>query len=321
MLQQTQVATVVSFYEDFLATYPDVNSLAKAKEQQVLRSWEGLGYYRRARQMHAAAKIIVERHNGSFPDSFDDVYVLPGIGRYTAGAILSFAHNQRLPIVEANTIRLYARLLAITEQVEDRTTEHTLWEFAERILPRKDPGRFNHALMDLGSTICTPREPGCLDCPLNGLCFARLSGNQNSIPVRKPKRKFKQIFESNVLVLRRDKILMRLCGKDEWWTGMWDFPRFRVSRYATPEILRLMNDQTGLQIVIDKPGTTIKHTVTHHNITLDCYIADSVKGRLKVPKKSGDESDAKSKFRWISKSELGDYPLSVTARKIAKKFL
>ena len=166
MLQQTQVATVIDYFNRFVKRFPNIKRLAAASEADVLRLWEGLGYYRRARQLHAAAKTIVECHGGQFPTDITDVLALPGIGRYTAAAILSIAQDQRLPILEGNTIRLFARLLAMNS--DPRTTENQkrLWEFSESLLPRKQVGDFNQSLMELGSEICTPRNPNCKICPL-----------------------------------------------------------------------------------------------------------------------------------------------------------
>lgn len=315
MLQQTQVATVIPYYNDFLNRYPDIESLAAADQSQVLRSWEGLGYYRRARQLHSAAKQIVADHGGTFPAEYAQVLDLPGIGRYTAGAILSFAHDQRLPILEANTTRLYARCMALKDAVEDRTSQNALWAFAEMILPRRECGDFNQALMELGSEVCTPRQPNCDACPLSNLCLTRIAGLQDQIPKKKPKKSIRRIYESVIVVRRNNRFLMRECGDNEWWTGMWDFPRYRVPRAAIGELKNLCREQTGLAIELGELLATIKHTVTHHNIELDCYLARSVQGRLKATR--GEDSTS-AQLRWVRERDLLDYPLSVTARKVTR---
>lgn len=161
MLQQTQVVTVVAYYQRFLARFGDVYSLAAAPEVEVLRHWEGLGYYRRARQMHQAAQLVVERHDGQLPRDSHSLRALPGIGRYTAGAILSIAHDAGEPILEANTIRLLSRLAAYREDPTRGAGQKFLWSLAEQLLPRRQAGLFNQALMELGATICTPRAPRC----------------------------------------------------------------------------------------------------------------------------------------------------------------
>ncbi len=186
MLQQTQVATVESYFPRFMAALPTIQTLAAAGEDDVLRLWEGLGYYRRARQMHAAARKIVSDFAGEFPRQTDDVRGLPGIGRYTAGAILSIAFDAREPIVEANTLRLLARLLAFREDPLGGSGQRLLWHFAEDLLPQRDSGAFNQALMELGSMVCTPRQPRCEACPVAELCPTRLQGLQEVIP--RPRR-------------------------------------------------------------------------------------------------------------------------------------
>ena len=182
MLQQTTVAAVIPYYQRFLAEFPDVGSLAGADQQQVLRLWEGLGYYRRARQLHAAAQVIANRHAGEFPLQFDEILALPGIGRYTAGAIASFAYEQQQPIVEANTARLYARLLALKLPLNSSEAQKTLWSFAESIIPARKPGEFNQALIELGATICTPQDPQCKQCPLIADCQTHHRGWQHKVP-------------------------------------------------------------------------------------------------------------------------------------------
>jgi len=178
MLQQTQVVTVIDYFNRFLQTFPTIAALAAAPEEQVLRLWEGLGYYRRARQLHRAAQVIVREHDGKFPRTIDAVRSLPGIGRYTAGAILSIAFDAREPILEANTFRLYSRLLAYCGDPRGREGEKLLWEFASESLPNKGAGTLNQALMELGATVCTPRLPRCEVCPVVQLCPTFKAGLQ-----------------------------------------------------------------------------------------------------------------------------------------------
>ncbi|HOM18841.1 MAG TPA: A/G-specific adenine glycosylase, partial [Thermoguttaceae bacterium] len=173
MLQQTQAPTVVRYFERFLAAFPTVHALAQADQAAVLRLWEGLGYYRRAVQLHEAARKIVSEFGGQFPQTLDELLQLPGIGRYTAGAILSIAFDQRQPILEANTLRLWARLLAYPEPTGSASAQRLFWQMAEWVLPHRQVGRFNQALMELGSTVCLPRQPRCPECPVSRFCLAR----------------------------------------------------------------------------------------------------------------------------------------------------
>ena len=178
MLQQTQVETVKPYFQRFLKAFPNVKRLAAAKEEEVLRLWEGLGYYRRGRQLHAAAVKIVDEHGGRFPREVPSLLALPGIGRYTAGAIASIAFDRRAPILEANTIRLHARLIGYRQDPAKSAGQKLLWEAAEDVLPRKEVARFNQALMELGSLVCTPRRPRCEQCPVSNLCAVFAAGSR-----------------------------------------------------------------------------------------------------------------------------------------------
>lgn len=330
MLQQTQVATVIDYYRRFLERFPNVSRLAAASESDALKMWEGLGYYRRARQMHAAAKAIVDQHGGKFPSDFEEVLALPGVGRYTAGAILSISLDHRLPILEGNTIRLFARLLAMEADPRSSNNQNVLWDFSRSLLPRKRCGDFNQALMELGSQICTPREPACDRCPLMNLCPAFLHRLQDRIPVAAKKMNYEDINEAVVLVARnvrgQRKFLVRLCGPGERWEGLWDFPRYVINQQRPKkltaddangwEVNRLrhleskLKSQFGLTATIRATNHRIKHAVTRFRIQLDCFRAETVKGRLK---------SADTEVAWKTQQELDDLAMSVTGRKIARQ--
>lgn len=310
MLQQTQVATVIPYFERFTASFPTIADLAKAKEEKVLRLWEGLGYYRRARQLHKAAKQIVELHDGEFPSDLAEVDALPGIGRYTRGAVLSIAFDQRQPILEANTIRLHCRLLAHDADPTTQKGQAPLWQFAEEVLPRSEVGLFNQALMELGGAICTPKSPKCLICPVASICPTRAQGLQASIPVSKKKMVYEDLAETAVVVFKSKHVLLRRCKEGERWAGLWDFPRFETNKrkdYDQKQVLEL----TGINSKISETLATLKHGVTKYRITLTCKRAVFVSGRLK----RGAET------AWVRTDELEEYPLSVTGRKIAKLIL
>jgi A/G-specific adenine glycosylase len=312
MLQQTQVVTVIGYFERFLAAFPSIADLAAADEQQVLRLWEGLGYYRRARQLHSAARVIVAEHQGRFPRDPQQIRALPGIGRYTAGAIASIGWDAREPILEANTIRVFSRLLAYRGDPQKNAGQQRLWEFAENVLPERDIGLFNQALMELGSELCRPRDPLCDQCPVRTLCPTLRLGLQEEIPLPKQKTKYEARHEAAVIVRRGDRVVLRRCGPDERWAGLWDFPRFPVAaRRGEPlnqQLERALEELTGLAVVVGRKSATIKHGVTRFRITLDCYEADGTTGRLS----SGRN------IRWVRISELEHYPLSVTGRQISR---
>lgn len=314
MLQQTQVETVKPYFQRFMKAFPTVKKLAAADEQQVLRLWEGLGYYRRARGLHAAAKQIVDEHGGRFPTEVAALQTLPGIGRYTAGAIVSIAYDTRAPILEANTIRLFARLIGYRLDPTKSAGQKVLWQTAEDVLPRSQIANFNQALMELGSLVCKPANPLCGECPVASLCAAKQSGAQEAIPKSSKKIKFTEVSEAAVLVRKGGKVLVRQCGDDERWAGLWDFPRFEIESegplFVADELIAKVHEQTGITI---KPGAllkTIKHGVTRYRITLDCYAAEHESGRLR----KGQASPT----RWLRPAELSDLPLSTTGRKIAR---
>jgi A/G-specific adenine glycosylase len=315
MLQQTQVATVAPYFERFLERWPDVRSLAAADEQQVLRAWEGLGYYRRARQLHAAAKRIVAEHSGRFPHDIEAVLALPGIGRYTAGAILSIALDQRQPILEANTIRVLSRLAAVRGDVSQSPVQRQLWRLAEELLPIRGTGEFNQALMELGSEVCTPRSPNCASCPVAAVCAARRLNLVAEIPAANKKTRYEEVREAAVVIRdgRTSKVLLRQCGPNERWAGLWDFPRFPIEAVDEASLDKQLIDKvaalTGLCIEPLRRLTTLKHGVTRFRITLDCHEARRIGGRL---------GRRASLARWLSPVRLSDLPLSVTGRQISE---
>lgn len=310
MLQQTQVETVRSYFKRFLEAFPTVADLAAADEQEVLRLWEGLGYYRRARSLHAAAKQVVDEHAGQMPRDVETLLTLSGVGRYTAGAIVSIAYDKPAPILEANTIRLFTRLVAYEGKPTSAAGQRRLWGVAEEVLPQKEVARFNQALMELGSLVCTPTNPKCEACPAEKLCQARADGVIETLGPTTTKLKFTDAREAAVVVRKGNEVLLRQCAEGERWAGLWDFPRFELEAegplFAAEELAKKVRSQTGIACDPGALITTIKHGVTRFRITLECYEANHTGGRLKKP------------ARWIKPAELSDLPLSVTGRKLAK---
>lgn len=314
MLQQTQVATVVPYYHRFMARFPDVRSLALADEQQVLRLWEGLGYYRRARQLHAAAQQVAQQHAGRFPTTYAAVRSLPGIGRYTAGAILSIGLDARLPILEANTIRVLSRLAAYRGDPPSSAGQKFLWSLAETLLPARNCGTFNQALMELGSEVCTSRAPACDACPVAMYCRARAHRLVEQIPRPAKRTNYEEVREIAVVVRRGRRVLVRQCQPGERWAGLWDFPRFAGAR---DEIVANVAALTGLHVEPTERLATLKHGVTRFRITLDCYEATTRSTRIQKRR----ESCPAPPLRWVLPAELADFPLSVTGRKLAQLLL
>lgn len=219
MLQQTVVAAVIPYYQRWLKRFPTVKALAKASEEEVLRAWEGLGYYSRARNLRHAAKQIMERFGGKFPRHAPDLLSLSGVGRYTAAAIMTFAFEEPVGILEANTTRLLARLFNVTAPVDASLGREQLWKHADRIVPKQNAGQFNSALMDLGALVCGPHRPRCTVCPVQSFCRAK---DPASLPRKKPRPAMKNLTERHSFALRRGKVLLQSC--DHRWRGMWMLP-------------------------------------------------------------------------------------------------
>lgn len=288
MLQQTQVERVQDYFRRFLARFPTVASLARADEPEVLRLWEGLGYYRRARQLHAAARAVVREHGGRFPDSVAALRTLPGVGRYTAAAVASIAFGRPEPIVEANSRRVLARLAGHTGSLAGPRREEPLWQLAASLLPRRAAGRFNQALMDLGALVCTPRRPLCDRCPLAACCAARRDGTAEAIPARTARRETLVVRERAVVYRRGDRVLLERRGPGSWWEGMWDFPRRTRGRTSGSHL------------------GSLTYTVTHHRVTCDVVSADP----RTAPRGDG--------LRWVAIRSLETLPLSAPGRRIAR---
>jgi A/G-specific adenine glycosylase len=313
MLQQTQVGTVKGYFERFIHALPTIDALARADEHKVLRLWEGLGYYRRARQLHQAAKIIVAEHNGRFPRDSQVVRTLPGIGRYTAGAILSIAFDAREPILEANTLRLLSRLLGYAGDPRSTEGQKLLWAMAAILLPRRSAGRFNQALMELGSEVCTARSPQCEQCPIILQCLAYQQGRQHEIPLKKSKPTIEAVREAAVVVRRRGRVLLLRWPKGRRWAGLWDFPRFPIHAEHTAdlqrELIENVLDLTGVTIVPGQKIATLTHGVTRYRITLECFKAEY--------RSCAKQAKTTLEIQWVKLAELEDYPLSSTGRKLA----
>ena len=313
MLQQTTVAAVIPYFERFLNKFPTVTDLARAAESDVLRLWEGLGYYSRARNLHKAANVIVNQFDAVFPLSLEELNSLPGIGRYTAGAIASFAFDQRAPIVEANTLRLYCRLLGYEGDPRSKAGQEILWTFAEAILPQTSPGQMNQALMELGATVCAPREPDCPSCPVHQYCAAFRDRTQATIPRPKSRVEITEVNEVSIAILRGPEYLLRKRSDQERWAGLWDFIRFEIDRdnqpVATDYLVESVRERTGLSIEMGPQVTELKHSVTRYRITLQCFTARRIEGRLKL----GEE------WQWVKPHAFPSFPLSVTGRQFAER--
>ena len=223
MLQQTQVATVVPYYDKWLHRFPDFASLSCASQNDVLHAWQGLGYYNRALNLRAAASIVQDRHRGTLPGDVAAIRKLPGVGRYIANAVATFAFNQPVPIVEANSSRVLARLLDMRDPVDSALGTEKLWMFAAQLVPKRNAARFNSALIDLGALVCRPNKPKCSVCPVKKFCSAK---NPEALPIKKSKPRTKRLIERHAFVLSNGRILLE--HSTARWRGMWILPRFET---------------------------------------------------------------------------------------------
>ncbi len=260
MLQQTQVVTVLGFYARWLARFPDFQTLAAASQAAVLHVWQGLGYYSRARNLHRAAQQVVARHGGTLPDDLAAIAALPGVGRYTAGAVASFAFDRATPIIDANIARVLARLIDLREPIDTARGSEILWQTADALLPTSGGRLHNSALMELGALVCTPRAPQCSRCPVRAHCRAK---NPASLPLKKPRRKTVALIEDCAWIVRKGRLLLAQQTGSRW-RGLWKLP-------ALPAPVRAAK----LLLALDYP-------FTHHRVTLSVFATAAPK-RIAAP--------------------------------------
>ena len=311
MLQQTQVATVIPYFHRFLAEFPTIADLAAADEQDVLRAWQGLGYYSRARNLRAAAQAIVRDHGGRVPGTVVALRTLPGVGAYTAGAVASIAYNCRAPIVDGNVARVLCRIDRIETDPRDKATLATLWRRAEEILPSARLGDFNSSLMELGATVCTPRSPQCLICPVSAYCEAFAAGVQDRIPAPR-KTKVTPLLHRDVLCIRTTR-----AGNDAWlieqrpprgrWAGMWQF--VTVERNGKQPSAKDVAHVTGISVEKPKLIGAAAHALTHRRYAFNVYVCTA--------RDACDASQERPR-KWVTRSELDRYPLPRPHLKVAR---
>jgi A/G-specific adenine glycosylase len=309
MLQQTRVDFVRPYYERWMARFPTVSALAAADLDEVLPLWSGLGYYARARNLHAAARVVVERHGGRVPDDAEALRALPGVGAYTAGAIRSLAFEARAAVVDGNVERVLARLDAI-DDVASTAGKRDLWRRAEALVPREAPGDYNQGLMELGATVCTPREARCLLCPVSSLCRARASGDALRWPRPKPKRPPRELVALAVLVERAGKLLLvRRPPTETLWGGLWEPPWIALAGDATPDegtAARTLEERTSLRARHVHALTTFEHVLTHRRIRFFVYRTSAPSTRVRTP--DGREA------RWVAPTDAGALGLAAWVR-------
>ncbi len=303
MLQQTQVATVIPYYQRFLKSFPTIRHLAKSDLSKVLKIWEGLGYYSRARNLHRASKIILNHFKGKIPDHLTDLLNLPGIGKYTAGAILSIAYNKEAPILDGNVKRVLSRLFTVSE--DPKKAEGLLWKISESLIPKGRSNSFNQAIMDLGAVICAPKDPLCHRCPLHPYCKAKASGNPERYPSRGVKKRIPHIEAISGVILRNGEVLLHQRPPEGLLGGLWEFPNWRSEENGRLR-LRLRNHikkEMGMNVEVKGSIGTFKQTFTHFKLTLHVFNCEAIDGR--------------GKGKWLAIRNLHLLPMSRVHRRIA----
>lgn len=301
MLQQTQVATVIPYYNRFLEAFPTIGDLAAADLEKVLKMWEGLGYYARARNFHKAAHIVTHQMNGCIPDTFDSFTRLPGVGDYIGAAVLSIAFDQGLAVVDGNVKRVLARLFRIDTPVNHSSSHRHFKPFADDLLDKTRPGIFNQAMMELGALVCTPTTPDCINCPVSEFCCAQKNQETGQYPKRLKKKKIPLHNIAVGVVIKKEKILITRRKLDGLLGGLWEFPGGKRARgeSAQAACIREILEETGLDVRITEHLTTIQHAYTHFKISMDVFLCDKVSGRIRL--------NGPIDFKWIRINQIDQY--------------
>jgi A/G-specific adenine glycosylase len=304
MLQQTQVATVIPYYRRFVKAFPSIEALARASETRVLKHWEGLGYYSRARHLQAAARIIHKEHRGRVPDTLEEILKLPGIGRYTAAAVLSIAFDREHPVLDGNVKRVLSRLFCLAENGRSTGSEKRLWQTAEQLLARQRPGDFNQAMMELGATVCLPKNPRCSRCPAGLWCLAYQKGVPEEFPPAKARTTSEKIEVSAAVISRNGKMYIQKRPAGGLMGGLWEFPGGKLEEGESPEAA------LEREILEEEKLLTLKHSYTRFAVTLHVYRCHIGPGRLRPTC-----CDA---WKWVALEELDTYPFPAANVKILK---
>ncbi len=305
MLQQTRVDQATPYFRRFMKRFPSLTSLASASQEDVLKMWEGLGYYSRARNLHKASRIIVEEMNRRFPSDYDDLIKLPGVGSYTAAAIGSLAFNQDLAVLDGNVIRVLSRLYAYTQDTRSSAARAELQQMAENLLVKGEAGNYNEAMMELGATVCLPMNPKCDVCPVTPACLAARSGRPTDYPVKAPRKKVPHIVVGAAVVRnRKGEVLIAQRREQDMLGGLWEFPGGKQEAGETIQqcIARELKEELGINIEVNDFLTTVHHAYSHFTMEMHTYYARIKSGRPR-PLHCQD-------YRWVRIPVLRDFPYS-----------
>lgn len=302
MLQQTQVDTVLKYYPQFLKKFPSIKKLARADLQAVLKAWEGMGYYARARNLHRAAKTVLKDYSGEIPDTWEAFYGLSGVGDYIAAAVLSIAFNQPHPVVDGNVKRVLARLHKIDAPVNQISAYSRFKEAAARLLDSRQPGIFNQAMMELGALVCKPRSPICAACPLNQRCRAYQTGQVADFPKRHKLKKTPQYHIAVGVIYKNDRVLITRRKAEGLLGGLWEFPggKIRDGESAQAACIREIKEEVNLKVRIDSHLIQVKHAYTHFKIVMEVFCCRYVSGKVRL--------NGPAAHRWIRLNDYTKYP-------------
>lgn len=314
MLQQTQMDRGVDYFEKWMRRFPDIKSVAKAGEEEILKLWEGLGYYSRARNIRKTAFLLVEKHGGILPDNHSTLLTLPGIGRYTAGAIMSLAFNQDFPVVDANVERLFSRLFDLDRPIKEKDTQRFIWEKAQEFIPSGKARFFNQALMELGALLCLPKNPKCDYCPVTEHCLSFKNGTMNDRPLTNPVKKSIPIYMATGVLVYDKKLFIQKRPENGVWANLWEFPGGRIEKGETPEkaLAREYMEETEFTIRSIQKIITIKHNYMHYRVTLHCFHCRLAKGAATPILHAAQE------YRWVPLEELHNFAFPAGHRELIK---
>lgn len=316
MLQQTRVDQAWPYFENFMKVFPTVFDLAKADQQKVLKAWEGLGYYSRARNLHEASKMIVEDYNGKLPETYDEIIKLKGIGPYTAAAITSIAFGLPNAVVDGNVIRVITRYFGIEDDVRKTGTIKEVQSLVSELISLEQPAEFNQGMMELGATVCSPHNPDCLNCPIQSGCIATKIAKTDIIPYKsKAKKKPHKVIGVGIIEAIDGKLLIALRPEDAMLGGLWEFPGGKQEKGETIQqtVERELLEELGVEVHAYKEFMTLKHTYSHFSITMHAWFCTLISGTPKA--KSSQE------IRWVKRSELEEYPFPKANKVLTEKLI
>jgi A/G-specific adenine glycosylase len=314
MLQQTRVDTVIPYYRRFLEAFPTVQDLANADQQTVLKLWEGLGYYSRARNMHQAAIEVQNERNGTIPDSYDELLKLKGIGPYTAAAISSIAFQEQRAVVDGNVIRVMSRFYGIEDDVRRTAVKNQIQQLTDEIIPQEQPGEFNQAVMELGALVCTPRKPLCDSCPLSTACTAYNSAQTETIPYKSKKKKIPHHQIGVGMVTDGDgRLLIALRPDDAMLGGLWEFPggKKKQGELLTDTVRRELQEELGVTVRVNDKFMKLKHAYSHFKITLHAYWCVITSGTPEPISSNG--------LKWVTLDEISEFPFPKANKVLIEK--